>query len=69
MPDKLNKRLEKLEKRKSPPDRLTIVWSCGDIVEIDGVQMTRAEYEKQRDPNERVIKWDWDDVGAYNGRC
>lgn len=59
MPDTLNKRLEKLEKRKAP-DRLTIVWSCGDIVEIDGVQMTRAEYEKQRDPNARVIKLDWD---------
>jgi hypothetical protein len=59
MPDTLNKRLEKLEKRKAP-DTFKIVWSFGDIVEIDGVQMTRAEYEKQRDPNARVIKLDWD---------
>ena len=64
MPDTFNKRLEKLEKKLDPPDRLTIVWSCGDIVEIDGVIMTRAEYEKQRDPNTRVITLTWDDVGA-----
>ena len=59
MPDTFNKRLEKLEKRKAP-DTFRIVWSCGDFVEIDGVKMTRAEYEKQRDPNTRVIKLDWD---------
>lgn len=64
MSETFNKRLEKLEKRLDPPDRFRIVWSCGDIVEIDGVQMTRAEYEKQRDPNERVITLTWDDVGA-----
>ena len=63
MPDTFNKRLEKLEKRKAP-DTFRIVWSCGDIVEIDGVIMTRAEYEKQRDPNTRVITLTWDDVGA-----
>ena len=60
MPDTLNKRLEKIEKRKNPPERLIIVWHCMDWVEVDGVQMTRAEYEKQRDPNARVIKLDWD---------
>ena len=64
MSETFNKRLEKLEKRKNPPDRFTIVWSCGDIVEIDGVQMTRAEYEKQRDPNERVITLTWGDADA-----
>ncbi len=64
MPDTLNKRLEKLEKRKNPPERFRIVWSYGDMVEVDGVQMTRAEYEKQRDPNTRVIKLDWGDADA-----
>ena len=63
MSETFNKRLEKLEKRKAP-DTFRIVWSYGDIVEIDGVQMTRAEYEKQRDPNTRVIKLDWGDADA-----
>lgn len=54
----IEKRLEELELKS--PDTFKFVWICGDIVEIDGVQMTRAEYEKQRDPNTRVIKFEWD---------
>lgn len=57
----IKRRLEKLENAKDP-DKFVIVWVDIEtgMVEVDGVTMTREEYERKRDPNTRTIRLDWD---------
>lgn len=59
-------RVRKLENAKPQEQAVRVVWDYGDIVEIDGVQMTRAEYEKQQEPGTLVIEWEPD--GSISSR-
>jgi len=56
-----NKRIAKIIQQINPPKHcpLKIIWICqeDDEVILDGVKMTMAEYEAQRDPTARVITW------------